>query len=288
MIDTITFLNQHEVLLLLITCFLSLFMGSFLNVVIYRLPKMMEREWASECRIYLGLKPQNEESLLNLWLPLSHCPHCKKNIRPWHNIPLFSYWQLRGQCASCRAPISMRYPLVEALSAVASVYIVWYFGLSMQCAMALLFTWIAIALTFIDLEHYLLPDQLTLLLMWSGLLASIAHTFCSSEDAIIGAALGYFIFALTQATFGFFTGKLGMGRGDFKFLAAVGAYVGWQLLPFVILFASFVGIIFAIIHMIIKKQLKSVPLPFGPYIALAGWLALTLRSEILEMYLMIS
>jgi leader peptidase (prepilin peptidase) / N-methyltransferase len=288
MMDTITFLAQHEVLLLIITCFFSLVVGSFLNVLIYRLPKMMEREWAEECRIYLGLKTQNEETQLNLWWPLSHCPACKKQIRPWHNIPLLSYWLLRGQCAFCHAPISMRYPLVEALTAVASVYVVWRFGLTLQCVMALLFTWIAIALTFIDLDHHLLPDQLTLLILWLGLLASIAHTFCSSEDAIIGAVSGYLVFALTQATFGFFTGKLGMGRGDFKFLAGIGAYVGWQLLPFVILFASFAGIIFALIHMIIKKQYKSIPLPFGPYLALAGWLAITLRSEILEIYVKIS
>jgi len=284
MMDFITFLNGHDVFLLIITICLSLLIGSFLNVVIYRLPRMMETEWAEECRIYLGLQPPSAQEKLNLCLPWSHCPHCKVIIKPWHNIPLLSFWWLRGQCAFCHAPISMRYPLVEAITMIASVYVIWHFGVTLMGFFALLFTWIAITLTFIDLERHLLPDHLTLLLLWLGLLASIGHVFCSSEEAIIGAMAGYFVFALTQMVFGFATGKLGMGRGDFKFLAAIGAFVGWQLLPFVILFASIAGIIFALIHMSMRKQYRSVPIPFGPYLALAGWLALMFRPEVFELY----
>jgi leader peptidase (prepilin peptidase)/N-methyltransferase len=245
---------------------------------------MMEVEWAEECRVYLGLKPHREYEKLNLCLPLSHCPHCKIAIRPWHNIPLLSYWWLRGKCAFCHAPISLRYPLVEALSMIMSCYVVWHFGLTLPGLFALLFTWIAIALTFIDLDHHLLPDHLTLFLLWAGLLASIGNVFCSSDEAILGAVAGYFVFALTQAIFGLLTGKLGMGRGDFKFLAAIGAYAGWQTLPFVILLASITGIIFAIVHMLMRRQYKSVPLPFGPYLALAGWFAVVFRPEIIELY----
>lgn len=284
MMDTITFLNEHEVFLLIVTACFSLLIGSFLNVLIYRLPRMMETEWAEECRLYLGLKTPDERDKLNLCLPMSHCPQCKVPIRPWHNIPLLSYWWLRGKCAFCHAAISMRYPLVEALTMGLSCYVVGHFGLTSIGMFALLFTWVAIALTFIDLDHHLLPDYLTLFLLWVGLVASIGHVFCSSEDAILGAVAGYFVFALTQAIFGLITGKLGMGRGDFKFLAAIGAYVGWQLLPFVILLASFAGIIFTVVHMLIRRQYKSVPLPFGPYLAVAGWLAIVIRPEILELY----
>jgi leader peptidase (prepilin peptidase) / N-methyltransferase len=288
MIDMITFFNEHELLLLLVTICFSLLVGSFLNVVIYRLPRMMEAEWAEECRIYLGLKPPCEQDKLNLCLPMSHCPQCKVPIRPWHNIPLLSYWWLRGKCAMCHAPISLRYPLVEAITMIASCYVMWHFGLTAAGVYALLFTWIIIALTFIDLDRHLLPDQLTLLLLWIGLIASIGQVFCNSTDAILGAITGYFVFAITQAVFGLMTGKLGMGRGDFKFLAAIGAYVGWQLLPFVILFASIAGIIIALVHMLIRRQFKSTPLPFGPYLALAGWLALMFRSEVFELYMKIA
>lgn len=288
MMDIITFLNEHPELLLLVTAVFSVLVGSFLNVVIYRLPRIMEAQWAEECRVYLGLTPQIEQEKLNLCLPLSHCPHCKASIRPWHNIPLLSYWWLRGQCATCHAPISLRYPLVEALTMVASCYVVWHVGLTLTGLFVLCFTWVAIALTFIDLDHHLLPDHLTLFLLWIGLLASLGQFFCSSQDAILGAMGGYLVFAVTQAAFGLLTGKLGMGRGDFKFLAAIGAFVGWQLLPFVILFASCAGILFAIVHMAIHKKYKSVPLPFGPYLALAGWLALVCRADIIELYVKLS
>jgi leader peptidase (prepilin peptidase)/N-methyltransferase len=245
----------------------------------------MEQSWSEECRIYLGLKPHTDVEKINLYLPFSHCTRCKKNIRPWHNIPLISYLWLQGKCAYCKAHISIRYPLVETLTCIMSVYVVWRFGFSTQTALGLLFTWIIISLTFIDLDFHLLPDQLTLLLLWIGLFASMFSVFCNSHDAILGAIAGYLIFAITQWIFEWATGKTGMGQGDVKFLAAIGACLGWQMLPIVILLASFSGIIFALIHMSIKKQFKSTPLPFGPYLALAGWIALMWGNEIMQLYL---
>jgi len=282
--EVMQFFTENPEILLLVTALFSLLIGSFLNVVIYRLPRMMEQNWSEECRVYLGLKPHSEPEKLNLYLPFSHCPECKKVIRPWHNIPLLSYLLLRGRCAYCQARISLRYPLVEAVTCIMSVYVVWKFGLSWQAASALVFTWIVISLTFIDLDHHLLPDQLTLLLLWFGLFSSLFVLFCDSHNAIIGAIAGYSIFAVTQWIFEKATGKTGMGQGDFKFLAALGAYLGWQLLPLVILFASISGVIFAFTHMFIKREYKSVPLPFGPYLAVAGWIALLWGQEIMQYY----
>ncbi|HEX4044426.1 MAG TPA: A24 family peptidase [Gammaproteobacteria bacterium] len=282
--DMLDFFNLHPSLLLIITAILALFIGSFLNVVIYRLPRMMEQAWSEECRLYLGLKPHTELEKFNLCLPFSHCPQCKKCIRPWHNLPLISYLWLRGHCAYCKAAISIRYPLVEALTCIASVLVIWQFGLTWQAVAALSFTWISICLIFIDLDHHLLPDQLTLLLVWLALFFSLFNTFANSQDAILGAIIGYLIFAITQWLFFKATGKIGMGQGDFKFLAGIGALLGWQMLPLIILLASISGILFAFSHMLLKKQFKSVPLPFGPYLAVAGWIALLWGNEIMQKY----
>lgn len=283
--DIVAFIAENPSFYLLIVALFSLVIGSFLNVVIYRLPRMLQQEWGEECRIYLGLKPHKEEERLTLCLPFSHCPRCKKVIRPWHNIPIISYLLLRGKCAYCKAAIPIRYPMVELLTCLVSVYVAWHFGFTWQALGALTFTWICIALVFIDLDFHLLPDQLTLLLLWLGLLFSLFDLFANSHDAIIGAIAGYLIFAMTQLVFKTFTGKDGMGQGDFKFLAALGAFLGWQLLPFIILLASLSGIVITLTHMAIKREFKSIPLPFGPYLAIAGWLALIEGSEIIQHYL---
>jgi leader peptidase (prepilin peptidase) / N-methyltransferase len=285
--DILDFFQTYPKYLLVAIGLVSLLIGSFLNVVIYRLPLMLEHDWSEECRLYLGLKPLAPPKKLNLYLPLSHCPSCKNHIRPWHNIPILSYFLLRGHCASCKAHISIRYPLVEALTACVSVYVTWKFGLSLQTAAALLFSWITIALIFIDLDHYILPDSLTLLLLWLGLFFSIFNLFCDAHSAIIGAIAGYSIFALTQIIFKWCTGRDGMGQGDFKFLAAIASFTGWQMLPLILLLASISGIIFALTHMLIKRQFKSTPLPFGPYLAVAGWIALMWGPEIMQFYLKI-
>lgn len=282
--ETMHFFATNPDLFLIVVAILSLFIGSFLNVVIYRLPRMMQQSWSEECRIYLGLKPHADSEKLSLYLPFSHCPHCKKIIRPWHNIPVLSYLWLRGKCAYCKAPISIRYPMVELLTAVMSVYVAWKFGFSWQTIAALCFTWIGICLTFIDLDYHLLPDQLTLLLLWLGLFFSLFNIFVPTQAAIIGGITGYLIFAITQLMFGMITKKTGMGQGDFKFLAALGAFLGWQALPVVILLASISGIIISIIHMIIKWNFKSVPIPFGPYLAIAGWITLLWGNEIMQYY----
>jgi leader peptidase (prepilin peptidase)/N-methyltransferase len=283
--DILSFFIANHDFFLFVVAIVSLIIGSFLNVVIYRLPHMMEHSWSEECRIYLGLKPHPEYPPLNLYLPHSHCPQCKKKIRPWHNIPVVSFLWLRGKCKHCKTPISLRYPLVETITCLASVYVAWRFGISWTMMAAVVFTWILICLTFIDLDHHLLPDQLTLLLVWLGLFFSLFSFFCDSHDAILGAIAGYLLFASIQWIFKFATGKIGMGQGDFKLLAGLGAFLGWQMLPLIILLSSISGIIFSLTHMTIKRSFKSMPLPFGPYLAIAGWVALLWGQEILQFYL---
>ncbi len=284
--DILNFLTENQSIFLVLVALFALLIGSFLNVLIYRLPRMIQNAWNQECRHYLGLKSQTTDmDKLNLYLPLSHCTECKKGLKPWHNIPIISFLILRGKCAYCHAKISMRYPLVELLCCITSVYVSWRFGVTWETVAALFFTWILISLTFIDLDYHLLPDQLTLLLLWLGLLASIYSIFTNCHDAIIGAIAGYLVFALTQWLFKLATGKIGMGQGDYKFLAALGAYLGWQQLPLIVLLASLIGMIFGVTHMIIKRQYKSMPLPFGPYLAVAGWISLIWGNDILHLYL---
>jgi leader peptidase (prepilin peptidase)/N-methyltransferase len=284
-LEFFAFFSAHNDFYLVCIVLIAIFIGSFLNVVIYRLPRMMQNAWQEECRVYLGLKtrPEDKEKI-SLWLPFSHCPHCKKTLQPWHNIPILSYLFLHGKCAYCKMSIAYRYPVVELITAVTSVYLAWQFGLSGQTVAALFFTWVLISLTFIDIDHYLLPDQLTLLLLWSGLFFSLFSLFCNSQDAILGAIAGYLIFALIEYLFKRITGKVGMGQGDFKLLAGLGAFLGWQQLPTIILLASVIGAVFSITHMLIKHQFKSVPLPFGPYLAVAGWISLVWGPEILASY----
>lgn len=272
--DNLALFTDNPNLFLGLIAFLGLFIGSFLNVVIVRLPRMMQESWSEECRHFLGLAKEPNSASVNLCLPASHCPTCKTPIRPWHNIPIISFVWLRGRCHACKARISWRYPLVEALTALMSVYVAWRFGVSLSTVFGLLFTWILIALTFIDIDHHLLPDQLTLSLLWLGLIASLFQCFTTPSDAILGASMGYLIFALVQWVFHFVTGKVGMGQGDYKCLAALGAMLGWQSLPLVILLASVSGIFFTLINMGLKRHVHSQPLPFGPYLALAGWISL--------------
>lgn len=283
--EFIAFYTLHPQSFLLTTAIISLFIGSFLNVIIYRLPLMIEYNWREECRHYLGLNPDTENEKLNLTLPFSHCPQCKTFIKPWHNIPILSYLWLRGKCAYCQAPISLRYPLVEALTMVVSVVVAFKFGVTLETLAALLFVWIAICLTVIDIDYQILPDQLTLLLLWLGLLFSLFNLFCIPQDAILGAISGYLIFAIVQLVFNLITHKTGMGQGDYKYLAALGAALGWKMLPLIILFASVSGVIITLLTMIVKRQMKSVPLPFGPYLSAAGLVALLWGEDLMHYYL---
>lgn len=252
---------------------LGLCVGSFLNVVIHRLPKMMERQWQAECAELSGQEAPTAERY-NLVAPRSACPACNRPITALENIPLLSWIVLRSKCAGCSARISPRYPAVEALTAALSAYIAWHFGFGMAAAGALLFTWAMIALTFIDLDTFYLPDSITLPLLWLGLLFNLSSTYTPLPGAVIGAAAGYLSLWSVYWIFKWATGKEGMGYGDFKLLAAIGAWLGWQMLPLTILLSSLVGAAIGISLIVFAGRGRSVPIPFGPYLAIAGMIAL--------------
>jgi leader peptidase (prepilin peptidase)/N-methyltransferase len=252
---------------------LGLCVGSFLNVVIHRLPKMLERQWQAECAELSGKNPETLPPY-NLLRPRSACPACRTPLGIHHNIPLISYLVLRGRCAFCGHRISGRYPVVEALTGALSVLVAWRFGWSGHSAGALLFIWVLIALTFIDLDTFLLPDSLTLPLLWAGLLFNIVGGFTALTDAVIGAAAGYLSLWTVYWVFKWATGKEGMGFGDFKLLAAIGAWLGWQLLPVTILLSSCVGAVIGLAMIAIRGGDRNTAIPFGPYLAIAGIIAL--------------
>ncbi len=264
---------------------LGLTVGSFLNVLIYRLPLMMETRWRRDCCELLEIEQEKQEAPLGLATPNSHCPACKAAIRPWQNIPVVSYLLLGGKCANCGTAISLRYPLIEALTGAMTLLLAWHFPLSPALLGAILLTWALIALTMIDFDHQLLPDDITLPLLWLGLLFNTASIFTSLQDAVIGAAAGYLFLWGIYWAFKLLTGKEGMGYGDFKLLAALGAWLGWQMLPLIVLLSSLVGAVCGIVLMIIKRRGKDIPIPFGPYLAAAGWIALLWGEELLARYL---
>ena len=261
-------------LLLFAALVVGLCVGSFLNVVAYRVPLMMEREWRRECRSLLALEAEPEPPKLSLLAPGSRCPSCNAAIKPWHNIPVIGWLALRGRCASCRAAISVQYPLVEALTGVLSAACAWRFGWSAELGPALILTWALIALSAIDLKTQLLPDSITLPLLWLGLLLSLAHVFTTPVASIVGGAAGYLSLWSVYHVFRLATGKEGMGYGDFKLLGALGAWLGWQTLPALILMSSIAGAIVGIGLIVFRGHDRTVPIPFGPYLAIAGWVAL--------------
>ncbi len=269
---------------------IGLLVGSFLNVVIYRLPIMMQQGWHKECTEYLQLNPETvqteKEKAFNLVFPLSHCPQCNTPIKPYQNIPVISYIFLRGKCAQCAGHISMRYPIIEAFTAITSFIVAWHFGYTPQAAFALLLTWSLIALIFIDIDHQLLPDPITLPLLWLGLCLSLFTVFTDAHASIIGAVAGYTALWLVFHLFKLVTGKEGMGYGDFKLLALFGAWLGWQYLPIIILLSSLVGAIIGLGMIVFVKHDHNVPIPFGPYLAAAGWIALLWGNDINRFYLM--
>ncbi len=262
----------------------GLCVGSFLNVVIHRLPLMMQRQWRAECAELEGREAPPAEPL-NLVEPRSRCPSCGAPIKAWQNIPVVSWIALRGRCAACQAPISMRYPGVEILAGALSVLLAWRFGYSPALVAALLFVWALIALAFIDLDTQLLPDDITLPLLWLGLIANLFDTFVDLRSAVLGAAGGYLILWSVYWGFRLLAKKEGMGFGDFKLLAAIGAWLGWQALPVTILLSSLVGAVVGITLILIRGRDRNVPIPFGPYIAAAGWLALLWGEDITQAYL---
>jgi leader peptidase (prepilin peptidase)/N-methyltransferase len=262
----------------------GLLIGSFLNVVIHRLPRMMEADWHLQCADLRG-EAMPDAPRYNLWAPRSACIQCGHQISALENIPLLSWLWLRGRCLACSTPISARYPLVELLTALLSAAVAWKWGLSVQALGALLLVWTLIALAFIDLDTTLLPDRLTLPLLWLGLLFNLNGHFTSLSDAVIGAIAGYGILWSVYWLFKLVTGKDGMGYGDFKLLAAIGAWLGWQLLPVTLLLSSVVGATIGIAMIVLVKHDRRVPIPFGPYLAGGGLVALFFGADLTQAYL---
>lgn len=265
--------------------FLGLLVGSFLNVVIHRLPVMMERGWRKECCEFLELEAPATEERYDLIKPDSHCPQCKTPIKPWQNIPIISYALLGGRCGQCRTKISPRYPIIELVTGILSGFAAWHFGYGLALAGALLLTWCLVALTMIDIDHQLLPDSITLPLLWAGLLLNTTGVYTDLQASVIGAAAGYLSLWSIYWLFKLATGKEGMGYGDFKLLAVLGAWMGWQALPMVILLSSVVGAAIGITMILALGRDRNIPIPFGPYLAIAGWIAFIWGDTLTQRYL---
>ncbi|MBU0500629.1 MAG: A24 family peptidase [Gammaproteobacteria bacterium] len=276
--------------LFLLVGLVGLCVGSFLNVVAHRLPIMLERDWRGQCREILGLEGSLDEpaAAFNLMSPASRCPHCGHGIRWWENIPLLSYMILRGRCSGCSKPISLRYPLVEAVTALLSLIVVWQLGPTPQAAALLPLTWALIALTLIDLDQQLLPDSITLPFLWLGLLLGLPAVFIDAGQAILGAAVGYLSLWGFYWLFKLITGKEGMGYGDFKLLALFGAWAGWQKVFLALILSSLVGALIGIALILLMGHDKRKPIPFGPYLAIAGWISLLWGDGIVRSYLAFS
>jgi len=284
---------------------LGLIVGSFLNVVIYRLPIMLEREWRAQAAEFTpengatpakpaAASPEPPTAPFSLSVPRSACPTCKAPISAWQNIPVVSWLALRGRCANCKIRISARYPVVELATGLLSAWVAYHFGYGVPSACGVLVTWALIALTGIDIDHQLLPDNITLPLLWSGLLASVVFVASggplpvSPHDAIIGAAAGYLSLWLVFHSFRLVTGKEGMGYGDFKLFAALGAWLGWKLLPLIILLSAAAGAVLGILMIALRGRDRTAPIPFGPYLAAAGWLAMMYGDGLVGSYLRLS
>jgi leader peptidase (prepilin peptidase)/N-methyltransferase len=280
------FLFEQQPILYLGTLFVfGSVVGSFLNVVIYRLPVMMQREWRHDCLEFLEQAGDNDTEKFNLNLPRSRCGNCGHQITLLENIPVVSYLVLGGKCSSCKTSISAQYPLVELFTALVSVIVGWHFGVSLQALAALFLTWCLIAASGIDIGHKLLPDNITLPLLWLGILLSLFDVFVDLEASIIGAMVGYMSLWSVFMLFKLVTGKEGMGYGDFKLLAMLGAWLGWQPLLVVILTSSIVGATVGITMIVLKKTSRGTQIPFGPYLAAAGWITLLWGDRLMPLYL---
>lgn len=283
--SVLNFLASTPLAFVLCAPLFGLLVGSFLNVVIHRLPRMMELDWQQQARETLGLPEGEKRPTYNLVLPNSQCPHCSHEIKPWENIPVVSWLALGGKCSSCKAPISKRYPLVELACGLLSAFIAWHYGFGWQAGAMLLLTWGLLAMSMIDVDHQLLPDALVLPLLWLGLIVNHFGLFTNLGDALWGAVFGYLSLWSVYWLFKLVTGKEGMGYGDFKLLAMLGAWGGWQVLPLTILLSSLVGAVLGVIMLRLRNAETSTPIPFGPYLAIAGWIALLWGDQITATYL---
>ena len=275
---------MSEPVLIVAVAVFGLVIGSFLNVVIHRLPRMMENEWKAQCAELAGSSPAPAGARYNLIVPRSHCPQCNTALRVSDNIPLLSWLVLRGKCAHCGTRISPRYPVVEALTALLSALVAWRFGLTAAMLLGLALTWSLIALTFIDADTTLLPDDITLPLLWLGLGANVAGTFVPLTDAVIGAIAGYLVLWAVYWLFKLATGKEGMGYGDFKLLAALGAWMGWKALLPIVLLSSLVGAVVGVVLIMLARRGREIPIPFGPYLAAAGFIMLLAGDPIIRRF----
>ena len=265
--------------------FIGLMVGSFLNVAILRIPRRMKWDWTEQSTEWLKISPKDDsERPAGIVKKSSHCPNCLTQIKPWHNIPIIGYLMIGGKCAACKKPISIRYPIIEALTAILTAIVIWKFGISLAGGCAIILTWALIVQTGIDLDHQLLLDEITYPVMWLGLLLSIIPVYTNPTDAIIGAALGYLSLWSVYQLFKIATGKEGMGFGDFKLLALLGAWLGWQYIPQIILISTMIGSIVGVSLIVSKKMNKEKTIPFGPYIAGAGFIALIWGEQINASY----
>ncbi len=283
----LSLLENSTVFLLSMIFVVGLLVGSFLNVVIYRLPVMLNRQWREECCDFLAIdNPENTDNgSFNLSIPRSTCPGCGHKITALENIPILSYLFLKGRCSNCSTKISIRYPAIELLSGILSLVCAWYFGFSYQTLLLMILSWTLICLTMIDYEHQLLPDDLTLPVLWLGIICNYFGIFTDLNSSILGAVFGYLAFWSVYMGFKLLTGKEGMGHGDFKLLAMLGAWLGWQLLPVIIILSSLIGAVVGISLISFTSHTKSKPIPFGPYIAIAGWVAIFWGKQITDIYL---
>jgi len=285
----VQFLAANPPVLLALAALLGLVVGSFLNVVIHRLPKMMEHEWRTQCAEMLDDRAQPDpHQAYNLVVPRSRCPSCDHQITALENVPILSYLALRGRCAECGWRIPLRYPAIEFLTGLLSAIVIWRFGLSIQGGGALLLTWALIALSFIDFDTQFLPDAITLPFLWLGLAFNLADTYTTTQASVIGAIGGYLTLWSVFHLFRLLTGKEGMGYGDFKLLALLGAWLGWSALPLIVLLSSLVGAAIGIAMIALRGHDKNIPIPFGPYLAIAGWIALMWGSQLVDAYLGVS
>jgi len=279
-----TLLAEDPAYFITLAAVLGLLVGSFLNVVVHRLPIMLERQWQREAQEVLGL-PTTEHARFNLSLPASHCPHCNHAIRAWENIPVLSYLALRGRCSACKQPISSRYPLVELACALLSMGVAWHCGAGIAALALLPLTWSLLALSLIDHDQQLLPDVLVLPTLWLGLIVNAFDTVVPLPDALWGAVAGYLSLWSVYWVFKLITGKEGMGYGDFKLLALIGAWGGWQVLPLTLLLSSLIGVVAGLCLLRVRRQSVGTAIPFGPYLAIAGWIAVLWGDEIYAFYL---
>ncbi|MFJ4154986.1 prepilin peptidase [Pseudomonas sp. NPDC089752] len=279
-----TLLAQQPAYFITLVAVLGLLLGSFINVVVHRLPIMLERQWQREAQEVLGL-PTGEHERFDLCLPASRCPHCGHSIRAWENIPVLSFLALRGRCSACKHPISSRYPLVEVGCALLSMVVAWHYGAGVTAIALLFFTWSLLALSLIDHDQQILPDVLVLPTLWLGLIVNAFDTVVPLSDALWGAVAGYLSLWTVYWLFKLITGKEGMGYGDFKLLAMVGAWGGWQVLPLTLMLSSVVGAVVGLCLLRLRKHSVGTAIPFGPYLAIAGWIAVLWGDEIYASYL---